>query len=81
MVELRCNNCLNMKNAFCSKLKEPLPNGFDKLYFCDADGIYAENVIYPSKCGIEKTTKTVNRQPEEETIFGVIEKQDQKILV
>ena len=54
MVELRCNNCAHMKQGFCSKLREGLPNGLAKLFYGGAEGIYAGSVKYPSKCGIEK---------------------------
>jgi hypothetical protein len=54
MVELRCNNCVHLKEGCCDKLKEVLPNDLAKLFYGGAEGIYAGTVTYPSKCGIEK---------------------------
>jgi hypothetical protein len=54
MVELRCNNCAHLKENYCEKLDEALPNGLAKLFYGGAEGIYAGSVTYPSQCGIEK---------------------------
>ena len=54
MVELRCNNCAHLKESFCSKLNEAIPNGLAKLFYGGAEGIYSGTISYPSKCGIEK---------------------------
>jgi hypothetical protein len=58
MVELRCNCCDQFKDGYCEKLNEALPNGFAKLFYGGADGIYEKNRVYPSKCGIEKIKKS-----------------------
>jgi hypothetical protein len=57
MVELRCNNCAHLKEGYCDKLNEVLPNDLTKLFYGGAEGIYAGTVTYPSKCGIEKQQK------------------------
>jgi len=62
MVELRCNSCIHLKEGFCSRLNEPLPNGLAKLFYGGAKGIYAGSVTYPSKCGIEKQQKELQVQ-------------------
>jgi hypothetical protein len=54
LVELRCNNCAHLKQGFCIKLKEAVPNGLAKLFYGGAVGIYSGTITYPSKCGIEK---------------------------
>lgn len=59
MVELRCNNCPNLSNGFCTKLKVELSNGFAKLYYGGAIGVYYGNVTYPSKCGVKEEVKLV----------------------
>ena len=57
MVELRCNCCEHLKDGYCEKLHEDLPNGFAKLFYGGANGIYEGTLTYPSKCGIEKQKK------------------------
>ena len=54
MAELRCDSCAHLKEGFCSKLKEEVPNGLAKLFYGGTEGIYEGTVTYPSKCGIEK---------------------------
>ena len=54
MAELRCNSCAHLKQGFCSKLKEVVPNRLAKLFYGGAEGIYSGTITYPSKCGIEK---------------------------
>ena len=57
MAELRCNNCLHLKQGFCDKLNEGVPDTLTKLFLGGA-AIYAGTVTYPSKCGIEKEKET-----------------------
>ncbi len=57
MVELRCNNCVYLKDGFCSKLNEALPTRLAKLFYGGAKSIFAGTVTYPSECGIEKQPK------------------------
>ena len=57
MVELRCNTCCHLEQGFCTKLKEPIPNGLAKLFYGGAEGVYSGNVTYPSKCGVENEPK------------------------
>jgi hypothetical protein len=71
MVELRCTNCPNMKNSFCIKINEALPNDLAKLLFEGANGVSTENALQHSKCGTEKTVKKVVEQPEENLTFIV----------
>ena len=54
MVELRCNSCAHLKQGYCGKLKEFVPNELAKLFYGGAEGIYSGTITYPSKCGIEK---------------------------
>jgi hypothetical protein len=59
-----------LKENYCDKLDEVLPNGLAKLFYGGAEGIYAGTVTYPSKCGIEKQPKELQLQvftPEDET--------------
>jgi hypothetical protein len=53
MVELRCNSCSKNVKDYCTKLKLPLVNGFAKLYYGGAIGIYGQNKTYPSKCKVD----------------------------
>ena len=64
MVELRCNSCAHLKQGFCSKLKEVVPNELAKLFYGGAEGIYSGTVTYPSKCGIEKVAEMGMLVPE-----------------
>lgn len=54
MAELRCNNCVNLKQGFCRKIKEDVPNTLAKLFYGGAIAIYSGTLAYPSQCGIEK---------------------------
>jgi hypothetical protein len=62
MVELRCNSCVHLKEGYCDKIGEVLPNDLAKLFYGGAEGIYAGTVTYPSKCGIEKEQKELQLQ-------------------
>ncbi len=57
MAELRCNNCIYLKDGFCSKLNEALSTRLAKLFYGGAESIFAGTVTYPSECGIEKQPK------------------------
>lgn len=63
MTELRCNNCAHLKEGFCSRLNEPVPNRLAKLFYGGAEGIYGGSLAYPSHCGIEKQPKEQLLQP------------------
>jgi hypothetical protein len=76
MVELRCNNCIHMKENYCDKLDEVLPNGLAKLFYGGAEGIYAGTVTYPSKCGIEKQ----HREPQLQIIIPESLCEDEQML-
>jgi len=62
MAELRCNTCTHLKEGFCSKLNEPIPNGLAKLFYGGAKSILAGTVTYPSECGIEKQRTELEMQ-------------------
>jgi hypothetical protein len=54
LAELRCDSCIHLKQGFCSKLQEAVPNILAKFFYGGAVEIYSGTVTYPSKCGIEK---------------------------
>jgi len=54
LAEFRCNRCVHLKQDYCSKLEEQVPNRLAKLFYGGAVGIYSGTVTYPSLCGIEK---------------------------
>jgi hypothetical protein len=56
-----------LKQDYCDKLKEVVPNGLAKLFYGGAEGIYSGTITYPSKCGIEKETA-----PKTEMEMGVL---------
>jgi hypothetical protein len=74
MPELRCNNCIYLKDGFCSKLGEALPTRLAKLFYGGAVGFYSGTVTYPSTCGIEKEQ---GRETEEELELLIPEKVEQ----
>jgi hypothetical protein len=54
LAELRCDSCNHLKQGFCSRLQEAVPNILAKFFYGGAVGMYSGTVTYPSKCGIEK---------------------------
>ncbi len=76
MVELRCNNCVHMKENYCNKLYEAMPNCLAKLFYGGAEGIYSGTIKYPSKCGIEKE----NNKPQVLVIIPEIGNEDEQML-
>ncbi len=61
MAKLRCNDCIYLKEDFCSKLNEALPNRLAKLFFGGAESILAGTVAYTSECRVEMEQK---REPQ-----------------
>jgi hypothetical protein len=53
LTALRCDTCAHLKEGFCSKIGEPLPNPLAKLFFGGADKLFSETQTYTSECGIE----------------------------
>lgn len=76
MVDLRCNNCVHMKENYCRKLDEALPNCLAKLFYGGAEGIYLGTGSYPSKCGIEKQ----NKEPYMWVIVPEVGSEDEQLL-
>ena len=59
MAEFRCDHCVHLKQDYCSKMKEQVPNRLAKLFYGGVVGIYSGMIAYPSKCGIEKEKEEV----------------------
>jgi hypothetical protein len=57
LVSLRCTHCVYLKQGFCSKIGEALPNRLAKLFYGGAEGLYSGTLTYPSECGVEKEQK------------------------
>jgi hypothetical protein len=54
LADLRCDSCTHLKQGFCGRLQEGVPNILAKFFYGGAVGMYSGTVTYPSKCGIEK---------------------------
>jgi hypothetical protein len=67
LAALRCNNCVYLKQGFCSRIGEALPNRLAKLFYGGAKDIYSGTVTYPSECGIE--TEKVNEEDLDLVVF------------
>jgi hypothetical protein len=61
MMDLRYKSCPFYKNQYCRKLNHSIENGYNMFYHGGAIGEYGVdgNIKYPSRCGIEKTIKTL----------------------
>jgi hypothetical protein len=64
MAELRCNKCAHLKQGFCTRLREVVPNSLIKFFLGGASALYSGTVAYPSKCGIEKEVEIGVLMPE-----------------
>jgi hypothetical protein len=57
LASLRCTHCVYLKQGFCSKIGEAVPNRLAKLFYGGAESLYSGTLTYPSECGIEKKQK------------------------